>query len=213
MSVAETGILNVFEPGLKRGSAKLAFAPHKRYFYVEHPTEKWRVYLRAASFIHDKDEPFDAKKFLVVKKTNTAPSYKVWEPPKGQMEGKDAKPDGAPLLELMTENIKREIEEESKITKISKLRYTGLVVQSQEKDYPSNHYFQYHVFQVFVKPEIIDHAFDVFTHLRDNPKEFKELRSDKKEKDTLAWYDPSTTKLMGRWSPSIVALYLKHYIK
>ena len=214
MGVTEnSGILNVFQPGLKRGSAKLAFAPHKRYFYVEHPTEKWRVYLRAASFIHNKDEPFDAKKFLVVKKTNVSPSYKVWEPPKGQMEGKDAKPEGAPLLQLMTENIKREIEEESKITKISKLRYTGLVVQSQENDYPPNHFFQYHIFQVFVKPSVIEHAFDVFDHLRDNPTEFKELRADKKEKDALAWYNPRTTKLMGRWSPSIVALYLKHYIK
>ena len=44
--------LDVFQPGLIRGAASLAFAPHKRYFYVEHPEEGWRVYLRDGTFIH-----------------------------------------------------------------------------------------------------------------------------------------------------------------
>ena len=67
MTTSPKGLLNVFEPGLLRGAAKLAFAPHKRYFYVEHPVEGWRVYLRACTFLHNSMEPFDPTKFLVVK--------------------------------------------------------------------------------------------------------------------------------------------------
>ena len=51
-------IFDVFQPGLKRGAASLPFAPHKKYFYVEHPTEGWRVYLRACCFLHEAGVPF-----------------------------------------------------------------------------------------------------------------------------------------------------------
>ena len=37
-------IHDIFQSGLKRGSERLPYAPQKRYFYVEHPTEGWRVY-------------------------------------------------------------------------------------------------------------------------------------------------------------------------
>jgi hypothetical protein len=80
---------DVFQPGLKRGAARLAHAPHKRYFYVEHPEEGWRVYLRACTFIHEAGQPFNAQRFIVVKTTDADPKKKSWEPPKGQMEGKE----------------------------------------------------------------------------------------------------------------------------
>jgi 8-oxo-dGTP pyrophosphatase MutT (NUDIX family) len=204
-----TGLLNVFEPGLIRGSAKLAFAPHKRYFYVEHPQEGWRVYLRAACFLHEEGQPFDPKRFLVVKRKDATATSKAWEPPKGQMEGKDAKPEDANLIELMAENVRRETMEEAKITEIHKLRYTGLVVQSREPDYPANTYFQYHIFQAFTSQHAIQKAHDTFTWLKEHPAYFERLRADKREKDELAWFDPKHTKLMGKWSPSIVALYLQ----
>jgi len=207
--MSTNGLFNVFEPGLIRGAAKLAFAPHKRYFYVEHPTEGWRVYLRACTFLHDSTKPFNPKEFLVVKRKDATPTSKSWEPPKGQMEGKDAKPDGAPLIELMAENVRREVEEESKINKLHKLRYTGLVVQSKEPDYPSNHYFQYHIFQALVDPETLEEAQATFTWLNEHPKYFARLRSDVREKDALTWFDPSKTRLMGKWSPSLVALYIE----
>ncbi len=203
------GLFNVFEPGLIRGAAKLDFAPHKRYFYVEHPVEGWRVYLRAACFIHEADKPFNPAHFLVVKRKDAKPDTKAWEPPKGQMEGKDAKPEGAPLIELMAENVRREVLEESKIPAIHHLRYTGLVVQSREPDYPANHYFQYHLFQAVVYPKDLEKAIDEFKWLNEHPAAFAKLRADKREKDELAWYDPKKTRLMGRWSPSIVALYLQ----
>lgn len=204
-----SGLLNVFQPGLVRGAAQLAFAPHKRYFYVEHPQEGWRVYLRAACFLHEEGQPFDPTRFLVVKRKDATPSSKAWEPPKGQMEGKDAKPEDANLIELMAENVRRETLEEGKISELHKLRYTGLVVQSREPDYPPNTYFQYHIFQAFTTPEAIQKAQEEFKWLVEHPKYFERLRSDKREKDAIAWFDPKHTRLMGKWSPSIVALYLQ----
>lgn len=209
MTTSPQGLLNVFEPGLIRGAARLEHQPHKRYFYVEHPVEGWRVYLRAACFLHEADQPFDAQRFLVVKRKDADSSTKAWEPPKGQMEGKDAKPDGAPLIELMAENVRREVLEEAKIKHIQHLRYTGLVVQSREPDYPANHFFQYHLFQAVVKSSVIQKAHEEFQWLKEHPAAFERLRADKREKDELTWFDPKKTRLMGRWSPSIVALYLQ----
>lgn len=209
MATSPPGLLNVFEPGLTRGSAKLAFAPTKRYFYVEHPTEGWRVYLRAACFLHEAGKPFEASRFLVVKRTDANPTTKAWEPPKGQMEGKDATPASAPLIELMAENVRREVLEEAKIQSFRNFRYTGLVVQSREPDYPENHFFQYHLFQALVTPEQIQEASDKFEWYKEHPAAFAKLKKDKREKDALAWYSPSKTRLMGRWSPSIVALYVQ----
>jgi 8-oxo-dGTP pyrophosphatase MutT (NUDIX family) len=201
------GLLNIFEPGLIRGAAKLSYQPHKRYFYVEHPVEGWRVYVRMACFIHEEGSN-DPRRFLVVKKKDASPSSNAWEPPKGQMEGKDAKPEGAPLLKLMAENVRRETLEEAKIEKINNLRYSGLVVQSRENDYPANHYFQYHIFQAITTANQIEKAQETFKWLNEHPKAFARMRSDVREKDALAWFDPKKTKMMGRWSPSILALYL-----
>jgi 8-oxo-dGTP pyrophosphatase MutT (NUDIX family) len=201
-------LLDIFQPGLKRGTAKLAFAPHKRYFYVEHPTEGWRVYLRAACFLHEGDKPFDPTRFLVVKRYGATPESKAWEPPKGQMEGKDASQD-VPLIELMGENVRREVSEEAKIEHIQHLRYTGLVVQSREPDYPANTFFQYHLFQAVVSPQSLQDALDTFAWLHEHPDAWKRMRADKREKDALGWFDLKHTRLMGKWSPSIVSLYLK----
>lgn len=208
-------LLNVFQPGLVRGYARLAYAPHKQYFYVESPSEGWRVYMRAACFIHvlNEDGSYDPASFIVVKKQGANPKNRVWEPPKGQMEWKDAKPESETLLSLMTQNIRREIQEESKIKNLQKLSYTGLVVQSQENDYPSNHYFQYHIFRAFVTQEEVNKAFAQFQWYHEHPAAFQRLRADKREKDEIAFFLPQKTHLMGRWAPSIVALYLQTFKK
>ena len=209
-----TPIFNVFQPGLKRGAASLAFAPHKKYFYVEHPTEGWRVYLRSACFLHEMGAPFDAARFLVVKRYGAEPDGKVWEPPKGQMEGKDGlKNKSAPLLEVMAENIKREVGEEAKVEIIHGLTHTGLVFQGKERDYPANHYFQYHVWQGTVSVTELNRALQRFIQLHAQPKAWERMRKDVREKDALSWFDPHHTGLMGRWSPSLVAMYLAAYDK
>lgn len=207
------GLLNVFQPGLRRGAERLPFAPHKRYFYVEHPEEGWKVFLRGCCFIHEAGHQ-DPKRFLVVKRYQAGADTKAWEPPKGQMEGKDglAHPRWD-VLQLLTENVKREVEEESKIKNFKSLTYTGLVLQSREKDYPPNTFFQYHVFQAVVSQEEIQNASAEFEWLNEHPAAFARLRKDKREKDALAWYDPRKTQLMGKWSPSLVIMYLQSISK
>ena len=214
-------VLDVFQPGLRRGSARLPFAPHKRYFYVEHPEEGWRVYLRSACFLHSLFEPFNSSHFLVVKRTGGDPTKASWEPPKGQMEARDA--GSTPqkrqsILQLLKDNIRREVAEEAKVERIKGLQHTGLVVQSVEPDFPANTYFQYHIFRGLVHPLELKKAFAEFEWLAANPAEFARQAADNREKDALDWYDSLEglgagaalkKKMMGRWSPTIVKLYLK----
>ena len=168
------------------------------------------MYLRACTFLHEKGQPFDASRFIVVKKFGADPKEKTWEPPKGQMEAKDTSPTKS-VLKLLHENVEREVEEESKIRAFEGLKHTGMVFQGRENDYPPNHYFQYHVFQAFVTPKEIENALQEFEWLNEHPKAFARLRKDKREKDDLSWFRPRSTRLMGRWSPSIVAMYLQKY--
>jgi hypothetical protein len=200
---------DVFQEGLIRGAERLPYAPHKTYFYVEHPVEGWRVYLRAACFIHELYKPFQADRFLVVKRTGGDSEKATWEPPKGQMEGRDGRVN-RPVLQLLKENIKREVDEEAKINYVRELTHTGLILQDTEPDFPPNTYFQYHVFGGYAHPQQIQKAFEEFDWIAANKEEFMRLRSDKREKDAIAWYDP-TKKMMGRWSPSLLKMYLDLY--
>jgi 8-oxo-dGTP pyrophosphatase MutT (NUDIX family) len=213
-------IINVFQPGLVRGEEVSAYAKKigygvKKYFYVESPTEGWRVFIRACCFIHIKGKDFEPTKFVVVKTTDANPKTQSWEPPKGQTEGKDAlKNPKDSLLKILKENIKREVFEEAKIdsNSLESINHTGLVLQSVEKEYPDNTYFQYHIFNAFINESEFDKAKATFDWYKEHPKAWNRLRIDKREKDDIALFDPAKTKMMGRWSPSIVALYL-HNIK
>jgi ADP-ribose pyrophosphatase YjhB (NUDIX family) len=126
------------------------------------------------------------------------------------MEGKDTDP-VKDIYENLLENVHREVEEEAKITDLRSLHHTGLVFQNREKDYPANTYFQYHVFQAFVTKTAIDEAQDEFAWIAEHPLAFARFKKDKREKDALAWFNPIHTKMMGRWSPSIVAMYLSKF--
>ena len=204
---------DVFQPGLVRGSNKMPFDPKKAYFYVEHPTEGWRVYLRSACFIHERpsdDKPLDIKRFLVVKARGAAASDKAWEPPKGQMEGKDAVHSKKSILSLLKENVTREVAEEARVKTLQYLNHTGVVFQAREDDYPPNTYFQYHIFNAVVSKKEWMRASAELEWCRDHPLAFDRMKRDKKEKDMIQWYSPSEHKMIGRWSGSIVALYLKH---
>jgi hypothetical protein len=39
------------------------------------------------------------------------------------------------------------------------------------------------------------------------------MRKDVREKDALSWFDPRKTKMMGKWSPSLLVMYLKEYAR
>jgi len=209
-------IFDVFQKGLIRGSERLPHDPVKSYAYVEHPQEGWRVYLRSCVFLHSVHMPFQPQHFLVVKRRGARWTTATWEPPKGQMEGKDqkqgkqGKQGNKSVLELLQENVQRETEEESHVTEIQRLKHTGLVFQSQESSYPPHWYFQYHIFQGFVTPDQVKQSFDTFQWIKEHPKAFQRWRRDRKEKDAVAWFQPTETRLNPRWCPDIVALYLQH---
>jgi 8-oxo-dGTP pyrophosphatase MutT (NUDIX family) len=198
-------ILDVFQKGLILGSERLPFDPSKRYAYAEHPKEGWRVYLRSCVFLH----PPNGKQFLVVKRRGARKSSAAWDLPKGQMEGKDLH--RAPVLQLLKQNAIRETEEEAHVTDIKNMKHTGLVFQSQEADYPSNHFFQYHIFTGLITPEQIEQSFGTFEWIKEHPKSFARWTRDRKEKDAAAWFNPKETRLIPRWAPDLVALYLRHF--
>ena len=200
-------LIDIFQPGLKYGAEKCKYNPSKRYFYIE--SDDCRVYIRNVAFLHEEGNT-DKMRFLVVKDTGSSSSSYAWEPPKGQMEAKDGlEKSKKPLLKRMAAAMKREIEEEAKINILKNIQYTGLVVQSREPDYSENTYFQYHIFRADVPPTTIKTAFEKFAWFKEHPAAFKHLKNDNKEKDEIAWFDPKSTRLYGRWSPSIVALYLQ----
>jgi len=193
----------------------MPYDPAKRYFYVEHPTEGWRVFLRACCFIHEKPAAgaaIDPMKFAVVKRAYANPATAAWEPPKGQMEGKDGlRNPSDSIIKILEGNMRREITEEARIRRVENMDYTGLVLEGVEKDYPPNTFFQYHIFRAVVTPAEFRHASEELLWCREHPDAFARLKRDKREKDDIAWFSPSETKMMGKWSPSIVAMYLKEF--
>lgn len=214
--------LDIFQKGLIHGAERLPYDPEKRYFYVEHPVEGWRVYLRACCFIHKKAEcshsmlssdlgtPIDYNSFIVVKRVGKSPYGNEWEPPKGQMEGKDGLR-AKSVKQALKDNIRREVAEEARIKHIIGLEETGLVFQGRENDYPPNHYFQYHIFRAQATAAEIQKASDELAWCREHPLAFARMKRDKREKDEISWFSPSETKLMGKWSPKIVVQYLNKY--
>lgn len=203
-------IYDVFQPGLRRGSEHLPHDPVKAYAYVEHPTEGWRVYLRSAVFLHLKGSPANCKNFLVVKRTGAPYGDATWEPPKGQMEGKDIRRT-VPVAKLLEENVRRETEEEAHITDLIGLKHTGLAFQGQEKTYPPNWFFQYHIFRAEITAEVAQQSAEWFAWAEAHPKAFARMRRDRREKDAVAMYSARKTPLNPRWCPQIAALYFSEF--
>jgi 8-oxo-dGTP pyrophosphatase MutT (NUDIX family) len=203
-------IYDVFQKGLIRGAEHLPYDPEKAYAYVEHPVEGWRVYLRNAVFLQEAGTPAD--RFLVFRNSKKGSSKGTWEPPKGQMEGKDLlRRPSEPLVGLLVNALMREVEEEAHITDVQSVKYTGLVFQSKEKDFPENWFFQYHIFQATVSPTVIKETFEAFDWMKQHPKAVARWRRDRKETDAVAWFHPKRTPLNPRWCPTIVFAYLKNY--
>jgi 8-oxo-dGTP pyrophosphatase MutT (NUDIX family) len=209
--IQTTHVFDIFQPGLLRGEASFAHKPEKKVFYIQHPTEGWRVFLRAVCFLHEEGRE-EAGRFVVLKKTGMDAKGPSWEAPKGQMEGKDglAHPRWS-VLKLLEQNIRRETKEEAKIGKFVRLDHIPtLVIQSKESEYGPNDYFQYHVFRAVVKRSVLEKAARTFAYYKDHPEEFTALDSDNNEKDSMAWYDAKRTRIMGRWSPTLIKLYIQH---
>jgi ADP-ribose pyrophosphatase YjhB (NUDIX family) len=128
------------------------------------------------------------------------------------MEGKDGvKNPRTRIMTLLTENVEREVAEESRIKVLQGLRHTGMVFENVEKNYPPNTFFQYHIFQALVSPKEWMRASAELEWCREHPAAFSRMKRDKREKDMIQWYSPSETRIMGRWSAQIVAMYLKNF--
>jgi hypothetical protein len=89
------------------------------------------------------------------------------------------------------------------------MHYSGLFFEGREPDYPEGHYFQYHIFMIFVTPQELRAAENHFKWIHEHPAAFARFRSDRREKDAIAWYHDGRTKMFGSWSPHIVPYYLK----
>lgn len=200
-------IFNIFQSNLIRGSLKKTRANKTHWYaYVEHPTEKWRVYLRTAIFIHTDNNP---KKFIVVKETRKDCHDMVWEPPKGRVEKTDGILDeNTSIINVLAKGVLREMKEESRIKHITKLTHTGLVFQSQEPHYPKNHFFQYHIFRAITTEQEINRVTEIYKWYSEHPKAFRRLAESRREKDDISWFQPGITKLSPWWTPNIVVLYL-----
>jgi hypothetical protein len=59
--------------------------------------------------------------------------------------------------------------------------------------------------------ELTIKAEEKFAWYKEHPNAWSRLRKDNREKDEIGWFNPSTTKLYGKWSPSIVAMYLNSF--
>jgi len=211
---------DIFQPGLGRGSGTTSFDPEKSYFFVETPDytpsegkSGWRVYPQQPQELGSQGQSqcVDFSRFIVVKKTGMPANAKAWDPPKGQMEGKDAmKHPRTALLKLLEGNVKREVEEESRIRSLKGLEYTGLVLQGTESNYPKNTFFQYHIFRAQVATKEWMRASSELDWCRAHPAAHARMKRDYREKDALSWYSPSDTKLIGKWAPKLVIMYLKN---
>ena len=206
---------DIFKRGLKRTAMRMPFDPAKRYFCVEDPKEGWRVFLRACCFIHEKPAPgeaIDFTRFIVVKKAGSPAGAREWEPPKGQMEGKDGLRNPADSLQkILKDNVKREVAEEARIHQLQNIDYTGIVLEGIETSYEPNTFFQYHVFRATVSAAEFRKAAEELAWYREHPAAFAKLKRDKREKDEIAWYSPRETQISGRWSSTLVGKYLKTF--
>ena len=57
-------------------------------------------------------------------------------------------------------------------------------------------------------PAQLKKAIEEFAWIKEHPDAFARFKSDRREKDDIAWYNADKTKLMGKWSPTLVSMYL-----
>jgi hypothetical protein len=101
------------------------------------------------------------------------------------------------------------VQEESRIRSLKGLEYTGLVLEGVESNYPKNTFFQYHIFRAQVATKEWMAASSELDWCRAHPAAHARMKRDYREKDALSWYSPSDTKLIGKWAPKLVIMYLK----
>jgi hypothetical protein len=180
------------------------FSSGKEYLYIHQPSGE-RVFIRNILFIHPANDP---KTIAMVHEWGKNPK-KEYEPPKGQMEWKEAKMYGAlpnksvtekQLITMMKAAVIREIGEEAKFTKqeLKQVTLLPLVYEQSFKGAPlSTDRFRYQFWSAIVSEASMKKAQARVQELVDNPEHTKTLKPDLREKDGLIWWNPSSPE---KWS-------------
>jgi len=195
------------------------FPSGKEYLYIHQPSGE-RVFIRNILFIHSTNE----KTIALVHEWGKNPK-KEYEPPKGQMEWKEAKLYGAvpnqkvtetKLMRMMKAAVIREIGEEAKFlkTELENVHPLPLVYEQSFKGAPlKTDRFRYQFWAATVSQASMKKAQERIQHLVDHPDYTNMLAPDLKEKDGLIWWNPSDgwDKIRSGFSKNMTQQYYKYY--
>jgi hypothetical protein len=196
------------------------FPSGKEYLYIHQPSDE-RVFIRNILFIHPAG---DEKTIALVHEWGKNPK-KEYEPPKGQMEWKEAKLYGAvpnqqvsetKLMMMMKAAVIREIGEEAKFlkTELRNVHPLPLVYEQTFKGAPfKTDRFRYQFWTATVSQASMKKAQERIQKLVDDPEGTKLLKPDLKEKDGLIWWKPSDgwDKIRGGFSNNMTHQYYEQY--
>jgi hypothetical protein len=197
------------------------FSTGKEYACVveEKDRANRRVFLRNIAFLHP---PSDLSKIVVVREWGTESNRQTWEPPKGQMEWKefaaaDFKPrqDITPrqLVAAMRKGLLRELAEEAKLT-AADIRDFALLPLSYTEPFEAagkNAVFRYQFWEGVVTEAAMRRAQGRMEELVGNPETWADIPADKKEKNAVAWWKPTSSeawrRIRGAFSGTMVRMY------
>ena len=197
------------------------FPSGKEYLYIQRPSGE-RVFIRNILFIHPVG---DDKTIAVVHEWGKNPK-KEYEPPKGQMEWKEAKGairnKGVPatkLATMMKAAVIREIGEEAKFLK-SELKDVHQIALEYEQSFEGaplkTDRFSYQFWKATVTEASMKKAQARVQELVDNPEHTKTLKPDLREKDGLIWWNPSSPEkwsmIRGGFSKTMTHQYYDRYL-
>ena len=196
------------------------FKRGKEYLYIHQPSGE-RVFIRNILFIHPAD---DEKTIALVHEWGKNPK-KEYEPPKGQMEWKEAKMYGATpnkqvsekqLMIMMKAAVIREIGEEAKFLKseLKSVHPLPLVYEQSFMGAPlKTDRFRYQFWSATVTEASMKKAQERIQKLLDDPEGTKLLKPDLREKDGLIWWKPSDgwDKIRSGFSNNMTHQYYNQY--
>jgi hypothetical protein len=196
------------------------FPSGKKYLYIHQPSGE-RVFIRNILFIH---APGDPKRIALVHEWGRNPK-KEYEPPKGQMEWKEAKMYGArpnqsvseaQLMKMMKAAVIREIGEEAKFTprELKEVHSLPLVYeQSFKGGHLKKDRFRYQFWSASVSEADMKVAQERIQKLVDDPEGTARLKADLREKDGLIWWTPTDVEswnIIAGFSKNMTQHYYDH---
>lgn len=197
------------------------FPSGKEYLYIHQASDE-RVFIRNILFIHPVG---DEKTIALVHEWGKNPK-KEYEPPKGQMEWKEAKLYGAVpnqkvtetnLMRMMKAAVIREIGEEAKFlkTELRNVQPLPMVYEQTFKGAPlKTDRFRYQFWAATVSQASMKKAQERIQQLVEDPEGTKLLKPDLKEKDGLLWWNPSDgwEKIRSGFSNNMTHQYYDQYV-